>query len=142
MIRPTPTNIAEQLDLDEARRATVYPDSRGYMTVGVGINLEDPGLYPEEIDFLRDNRIRRNNDALRALYPWMFQLDLARLGVFQNMCYNMGILRFSGFKKMIAAAEARDWPTVQKEMQASEWYPQVKDRAKRLCQQIITGQWQ
>jgi lysozyme len=47
-----------QLRVDEAVRAKLYKDSVGKWTIGVGRNLDDVGLRPDEIDYLLDNDVR------------------------------------------------------------------------------------
>lgn len=53
-----------------------------------------------------------------------------------NMCFNLGFVRFSKFKKMIKAVENQDYKKVAKEMVDSKWYGQVGNRAKRLVKRV------
>jgi lysozyme len=48
------------------------------------------------------------------------------------MMFNLGLPRFSRFKKMIRAIELGDWQSAADEMIDSKWYQQVTARARRL----------
>jgi lysozyme len=52
--------------------------------------------------------------------------------VIANMMFNLGLPRFSRFKKMIRAIELGDWQSAADEMIDSKWYQQVTARARRL----------
>ena len=52
--------------------------------------------------------------------------------VVANMMFNLGLPRFSRFKKMIRAIELGDWQSAADEMIDSKWYQQVTARARRL----------
>ena len=52
--------------------------------------------------------------------------------VVANMMFNLGLPRFSKFKKMIRAIELGDWQSAADEMIDSKWYQQVTARARRL----------
>jgi lysozyme len=142
----TPTNLAEQLERDEERRASVYPDPLGYWTIGVGICVDARkgcGLADEEIDFLRDNRIRKNTAALSAQFPWTDALDEVRRGALLNMVFQMGLHGLGEFRVFLAKLEAGDLAGAAEAMLDSTWAKvQSPARAKRLSQQILTGVWQ
>jgi lysozyme len=55
------------------------------------------------------------------------------------MCFNLGIARLRGFKKMLAAMQAGDVETAAKEMLDSTWAKQVGARAHRLAAQWRAG---
>lgn len=69
-------------------------------------------------------------------------LDDARLDVLINMCFNLGIYRLLGFKKMLAALERRDYIQASIEMMDSRWAKQVGGRAVELSVQMQTGMYQ
>ena len=53
--------------------------------------------------------------------------------VLAEMAYNLGRPRLSGFKRMIAAIEEKDWIKAAAEMLNSRWAGQVKNRARYLA---------
>ena len=126
------------LEQQEGFRRKPYRDSRGFLTIGFGANL-DAGITREQARALMQCQLDANEQALLA-FPWFAALDPVRRGGVENMCYNLGIERFLGFHDMIAAIEAKDWPEAARQMRASVWAVQVGDRAKVLATIMETGE--
>jgi lysozyme len=139
--RMAPVNLIEQLRRDEGVRTTVYLDSVGIPTIGVGRNLRDVGLSDSEVDFLLANDIQRAEDGLSG-FAWYQGLDEVRKAAVTNMAFNLGVSGLLHFPHFIAALAKQDWTTAAAEMANSAWAGQVGARAKRLEQQILTGEWQ
>lgn len=95
-----------------------------------------------QIDSGLASDIAKHDAPLYANAPWVHSLDDARLGVLRNMSFNMGWKRLSGFKNMLAAAQAGLWNTASAQMLDSAWARQVGDRAQRLAKQMLDGIWQ
>jgi lysozyme len=131
--------LREQLIRDEGRRLKPYRDTLGILTIGVGRNLDDVGLFPDEVDLMLDNDIRVRRASL-GRFEWFVALDEVRQGVLINMSF-MGIPRLLAFYKMIAALEVQDYERAATEMLDSKWAGQVHARADRLAQQMRSGQW-
>jgi len=137
--------IQEQLTRDEELRLYVYPDSLGYWTIGVGRCVDKrkgEGLTKDEAVYLLTNDIVRVKAEVIQHFPWSAQLDDARIGVLLNMTFNMGVDGVGKFHQMLAHMQAGEWPAASQEMLNSLWAKQVGDRAKRLAQQMVTGEWQ
>jgi lysozyme len=134
--------IVDQLKRDERVCAKPYRDTVGKLTIGVGRNLDDVGLSPDEIELLLRNDIERSRRDLFTHLPWVVGLDDARRGVLLNMCFNMGVHGLCEFRHMLTAVQAGDYETAAKEMAASLWAKQTGARADRLEIQMRTGQWQ
>ena len=77
-------------------------------------------------------------DLDRAL-PWWRELDGVRQRVLVNMGFNLGLTRLLKFKKFLAALEKKDYETAAIEMMDSRWAVQVKGRANRLRDKILSG---
>jgi lysozyme len=151
------TCIKDQLIRDEGVRLQKYPDSRGFWTIGVGHNLDAKPLpfdisngitFAQAAQILGDADRDRGDDLgdvsfqLFADLPWLKDLDQVRQGVFLNMGFNMGVGGILEFHHDLADTQAGDYAKAAADMKASAWYPQVGDRARRLCLQMITGVWQ
>lgn len=147
-------NLEDQIKRDEGNIAYAYDDAdgkavspnkplKGYITVGVGINIDKRGggLLPEEIDFLLKNRIRLAREELIRAQPWIERLDPVRQAVLINMTFNMGLARLSGFVNTLKAAARSDWEATAAHMLDSLWAVQVGPRATRLAEQMRTGEW-
>jgi lysozyme len=118
-----------------------YVDTAGKPTIGYGHNLEAKGLTQQQADSLLDSDI---DDAIRQLaarFPWIEQLDAARVGVLVNMCFNLGIDGVAGFTQTLSALKNGDYDRAAVLMLESKWAEQVGNRALRLARQIETGQW-
>ena len=122
-----------------------YKDSLGYLTIGVGRNLEHNGITQAEAMAMLEHDMAVAEMALRKEYPVLFQtehLDDVRRDAIVNLCFNMGIVRLSGFKKMIAALDERDWARAAKEAKSSRWATQVQpERVKDICYMIEFGKY-
>lgn len=147
----TPENLAQlqiELRTDEAVRYTVYFDSNGIPTTGVGHNLRAKPLpngwtYPlndVQVTTLLLNDVQE--DAVAPLdkhLPWWAQMDAVRQRVIANMCFNMGINELLTFHNTLAAMQSGDYAAAEAGMKASAWYGQVGQRAVRLCHMMLTG---
>lgn len=115
-----------------------YIDTVGELTIGWGRNLDDNGLSKEEADFLFDNDFNRCERELGA-YAWYTDQPEGVKGALMNMCFNLGLPRLLGFKRMIAALEAKNYNLVAKEALDSKWATQVGDRAKDVAVMLREG---
>lgn len=116
----------------EGLRLKPYRCSKGKLTIGVGRNIEDNGITENEALHLLDNDISRVTKELKR-YHWYEWLPEQKKAVLIDMCFNLGLSRFKGFKKMIKAIEDRDYYRAAEEMLDSRWAGQVGDRATELA---------
>lgn len=136
------SSLVEQLYRDEGCRLTPYRDSVGKLTIGVGRNLDDVGIRPDEAMILLQNDLQRAQaDVLREL-PWAYNLDLIRRAALTNMAFNMGIAGLLQFKHLLASMQAGKWEDAADAALNSKWAQQVGARASRLAEQIRSGKWQ
>lgn len=137
--------LTAQLRRDEGTKATAYQDHLGYWTIGVGrlIDSRKPGagLRPDEIDYLLRNDINDRVQALTKALPWFDRLDEARRGVLINMAFQLGTAGLLGFKSTLALIAAGKYAEAAEQMLKSKWATQTPARAKRLAEQMKTGEW-
>ena len=138
--------LRAQLEDDEGRRECVYQDSEGYWTIGIGrlvdARVPGAGLRPAEIDMLFENDVISRELELAKLFPWVMKLDDARKAAVTNMSFQLGMPRFSGFKRMLAALRDERWAEAETHALDSLWARQTPKRAKRVARQLATGEWQ
>ena len=132
-------NIEEQLLLHEGLRLKPYRCPAGFITIGVGRNLETKGLSEEEALFLLRNDIAEVTEKLERL-GWFVALDPVRQKVIVDMAFNLGVAGLLSFKRMIQALNCYDYDTAADEMINSKWYRQVGERSKRLVKMMRTGE--
>ena len=131
--------VRAQLRIDEDVRAKPYRDTVGKLTIGVGRNLDDVGLHPDEIALMLDNDIVAAELTARVLFPSFDGLSVNRRAVLVNMAFNLGQARLSGFGNMRAAVAAGEFYRAAEEMLDSKWAQQVGIRAQRLALQMREG---
>ncbi len=132
--------LRAQLVAHEGKKSKVYKDSLGIETIGVGRNLRDKGLSDDEILYLLDNDINECLTDLKDFLPYFEDLDNTRQHVLLDMRFNLGPTRFRGFKNMLKAVKESRFKDASDAMLVSKWAKQVKGRAKRLAQMMLTGQ--
>ena len=127
-------NIEQELIEEEGLSLEPYEDSLGNLTIGVGhliksdcgvITLEYAGkLLAEDIKIAKDE-CRKNIKVFG-------ELDEVRQYVLVDMCFNLGIRKLLGFKKMLLALENKNFVVASAEMKNSLWHKQVGVRAIKL----------
>ena len=141
---------------------TVYEDSLGIETIGIGRNLKDRGISPEELEYMdipnmaivytngiseADARYLAMNDIkiveneLCQVHPCVKDLDAVRQLILMDMAFNMGVPRLCKFKKMWNAIHENNFDAASIEMMDSRWARQVKSRAKKLSDAMKSGEF-
>jgi lysozyme len=149
----TRLHVNAMLERDEGRRDRPYLDccgkpwrscvcvDKGYLTIGVGYNLDAHPLDEDVIDLLRDKTVAQAERDLLAALPWATGLPAPRFAVLLDMTFNLGIHGLLGFHTFLAAVEAGQWEQAGDAMRDSKWATQVGARATRLERQMIRGDW-
>lgn len=140
-LKLTPEEIAEY-ERDEGFRRSVYQDSLGYWTIGIGRMVDKRkggGITRDEAVYLLTNDLKRTDAELDKAYPWWRSMSGPRQAVLRNMCFNMGLATLSQFKNTLAAMKAGNYRKAAAGMLASKWAGQVGARAVRLAKIMETG---
>ena len=124
--------VRQMLIKDEGLRLKPYRCTAGKLTIGVGRNIEDKGISEKEAVFLLGNDISECVDDLNSLFNDFLQLPEDIQHVLINMRFQLGPKGFRGFRMMINAVKAADWPEMIRQMKDSSWYVQTPNRANRL----------
>lgn len=136
-------DLYERLVRSEGWKNKPYTDTVGKLTIGVGFNLTDVGLYDNEIEFILKNRIKLVREYLQTV-PIYLGLDPVRQGVLEDMCFNLGPEPFDGdgFKDwpiFMSQLQKKDWKGAATNMRSTKWAKQVGNRAKKLARIMETG---
>jgi len=131
--------LIEELKRDEGVELRPYKCSAGFLTLGVGRNIEERGITMDESDYLLANDITICEEEATRVFKWYNTLSDVRQRVILNMIFNLGLTKLLNFKKFLAAMEAEDWEEAGKQMLDSRWAKQVGNRADRLEQMIVNG---
>lgn len=142
---PKVSKFLEMLEYDEGRIPYAYPDSRGFLTIGVGCLIDKRkggGLDDVEIDFLRDRRIAKKTAEVKKELPWFDWLNEARQAVILSMAFQLGTDGLMGFVNTLKAVEEARWKDAANGMRKSLWAQQTPGRVNRLANQMESGEWQ
>ena len=122
----------------EGLRLKAYKDTVGITTIGYGRNLEGNGISLKEAEYLFNNDIERCLKDLNNHTFYTIQSQGVKDALL-NMCFNLGINRLLGFKKMVAALQEKNFTLAAKEALNSKWAEQVGERAKDIALMIRQG---
>lgn len=151
--------LVDELVRDEGLRLKAYRCTGGYMTIGVGRNLDMVGISEAEqrsLGITRETCLRAGITRLQAQtllindiervereldrnLAWWRDLSDARQRVLINMCFNLGVRGLLEFRRMLRAAHAGHYEVAASEMGRSLWARQVGRRCKRLQAMMRTG---
>lgn len=155
--------IQEQLRIDEGYKLTIYKDTEGFYTVGIGHLIKrDSTISKVQAIALLDKELNRSTQgsitASEASYLFSKDLvkvqkgiasssfgavykglDEVRQSAIENMVFQLGTAGVSAFKKMWAAISKQDYETAYKEGLDSKWFKQTPNRSKRIMQTLRTG---
>jgi len=156
------SHFLDKLIEHEGMVLTVYQDTLGIDTIGIGRNLKDRGISKEELDYLdipsmevvyehgiseADARYLALNDIaiveneLCRVHSCVEDLDGVRQLILMDMAFNMGVPRLCKFKKMWNAIHEQSWEAASREMLDSRWARQVGRRATILSNAMKTGEF-
>lgn len=137
---PDPELIAA-LKQDEGLRLNAYKDTVGVWTVGYGHAHVAPNTVwnqgKAEAQLIED--VKEHNTKLLKALPWVTDLDRVRRNVLFNMAFNLGVDGLLGFKNTLEAVRTGRYNQAASGMLNSKWAKQVKGRAVRLAQEMLTG---
>jgi lysozyme len=146
--------LKHQLELHEGKQLEAYICPGGYLTVGVGRNVEANPVIDEigrdivsigdmvshdEAMLLLENDIRRCEEEVRRDISCFDSLSDVRQHVLIDMAFNMGTAGLLKFNNMLTALEQENYLKASAEMMDSRWARQVKTRADRLSEMMATG---
>ena len=149
--------IISELELDEGVRLSPYRCTAGFLTIGVGRNLDTNKLTAEELafvghncrtkpitkeqsDYLLKNDIEKVCADLMKFLPWWTYLGDVRKRVLVNMAFNLGTEGLLKFENTLALIRSGSYAQAAAEMVKSKWAKQVGKRADRLANMMKTGE--
>jgi lysozyme len=131
-------NLEAWLKKCEGYNPKPYLDTVGKLTIGWGRCLDSVGISIDEAQLMLDNDIKTATKELEKHSWYLTQPENVKTALI-NMCFNMGISRLLGFKRMIAALISKDYTKASLEALNSKWANQVGDRARDVALMIRQG---
>ena len=135
-------NIQAEMIKDEGLSLSVYYDSKGYPTIGVGHKLKSPcdDITLEYAGILLAEDLKLARQAVMRNVPCFGELCEERQFVLINMCFQLGPSGLLGFKKMLLALNNKAYSVAASEMLDSKWARKDSPkRAKRLAKIMEAG---
>ena len=148
--------LYEQIALHEGVEPSVYKDTKGKRTIGIGFNLDEPSnrkkaeavglnvqdmlsgrtLSDKEIKMLYNESIKQAANDANAFLPRAGRQPPVVQKVLIDMAFNLGLTKLNKFEKMREALLEGDYNKAANEMIDSKWYNQVGNRSKRLVKMM------
>ncbi len=150
--------VLKELALEEGIRYTTYRCTAGYLTIGIGHNLDaepidhligrklslNPRLTKSELILVFNHDVEKVKRQLDQHLPWWRGCPSFAQYVLISLCFNMGIgglvrrnppkyngLR--GFVNTLKRFEAHDWNGAARGLENAKWYRQVGNRGPKIC---------
>ncbi len=139
------TRILEQLEAEEGFVGHAYADSLGFTTIGIGRLIDKRrggGITRDEGLYLLGNDVRRITHDLVMRFRWFDALNAPRQAVLVGMALQMGLHGLLGFQRTLLLIEAQQFDKAADAMLQSKWADQTPGRARRMAEQMRTGEWQ
>lgn len=139
-----PTDTAKRIEEEEGRIRWVYPDSEGFLSIGIGTLVDkrrNGGLRDAEIDFIFANRLNECAVELTKVFPWFTGMSEVRQGALTSMAFQLGIDGLLKFTHFLAFMASGAWDDAANACLDSKWAKQTPARAKRISEEFRTGVW-
>jgi len=132
--------LREQLIRHEGLRLKPYRCPAGYLTIGVGRNLEGKGICADEAMALLERDLDECEQDLQLRLPVYRDLSPVRQRALIDMRFQLGSRGFFGFKRMLNALNRHDYESAAQHGFASKWArTDSPQRAQRVLTMLETG---
>lgn len=134
--------VADYIADNEGEVLHAYRDSRGYLTIGIGICIDKNagcGITQDESRYLFHNRLAPLAGQLADQIDGWHTLDDARQMALTDMAYQLGISGLLKFHHMLDALVYGHWQAAHDQCLASAYAEQTPGRAKRNAEIFKTG---
>ncbi|TXG75804.1 hypothetical protein E6Q11_06585 [Candidatus Dojkabacteria bacterium] len=131
--------LLDMLIIDEGYRQKPYRCTEGFLTIGIGFNI-DAGMDLELAKIIAKYFIDKRQAELTKALPWFKELDENRKIALLNMAFQMGSAGLLKFQRTLKAIEEKRYKDAASHMLDSLWARQTPLRARRIAKIIETGQ--
>lgn len=128
------------LEYDEGRRKKAYRCTAGYLTIGVGHNLDANGLPDHIIDLLLEHSMEVATRDLDTVLPNWTSADPIRRAALLNWSFQLGASRMRQFKNTLPYLSRQRWTKAADNLRLSKWATRDSpERAARVIHMIEFG---
>ena len=135
----SPGLLRAELIRDEGLRLKPYRCTEGFLTIGVGRNLDANGISEATARQMLDEDIADREAGLDRNAPWWRSLSDARQRALVNMAFQLGVTGLMEFKNTLAALQIGSYERAYREALDSEWAKQTPERAERVARMLREG---
>ena len=129
-------SLIENVKESEGFRSRVYKCTQGYDTIGYGFAIKDLELSEEVSEIILKEKLDKLKEGVDRNFKWVKNMPEKGQDVIYEMCYQLGIVGFSKFKRTISLLQLQDYSGASREMLNSKWARQTPNRAKKLSEEI------
>ena len=129
-------SLIENVKISEGFRSRVYKCTEGYDTIGYGFAIKDLELSEEVSEIILKEKLDKLKEGVNRNFKWVKNMPVKGQDVVYEMCYQLGIVGFSKFKRTISYLQLKDYSGASREMLDSKWAKQTPNRAKKLSEEI------
>lgn len=138
--------VEDLIELNEGRRHSLYQDTTGNWTIGIGHNLSAKPLSDAAVNFIFQEDLKDAQNDLHNYFPWVSELDEVRYAALLDMCFNMGIGNklkgLRSFTTTMPLIQQREFKQAADNIRNSRSYgKKLPVRANRNAKMIETGEW-
>ena len=128
--------ILQSIRENEGFRLRTYLDSLDFPTIGYGFRIKDLIMPKSAAEIILRHKVFEIIKKIEKRFDWFEVMPDPVQEVIIEMCYQLGLEGFAGFKKTIQYFKKRDWLKAADEMLDSEWAKQTPARANQLSQRV------
>ncbi len=130
----------KQIEINhEGIKLKPYRCPAGKLTIGVGRNLDDCGIRPDEAEMMLENDLRKSYQDLLTIFPEFQTYSLNRQHALIDMRFQLGFTGFIQFRQMIKAVKSGDWEEASKQAFDSDYAKEVPARAAWVSANLLEG---
>lgn len=133
---PLPDSVLETLKQQEGFSATVYHDSRGFLTIGYGTNLHK-GITEKEAALLLEERLRDVQKLLTREWPPFESMPHKIQAVLLNMAYQLGVHGLLHFEEMLGALLVGQYERAAQHALNSKWAEETPTRVQNVIDTFL-----
>lgn len=132
--------LTQSIKLNEGLRLLPYTDTTGHLSIGYGRALSVKGISLDEANIMLDNDLQEViNEAQKQTWWLSVSNNDARMRACAEMCFNLGVGGFNGFKNAVQCLMKMDYAGAANNFMDSLWAKQLPARVSKLTQMIETG---
>ena len=127
------SDLLKSIENHEGFVGTVYKDSLGFETIGIGIKLP---LTKFEARMILESRLNAMIEEIKQKEPFYNKLPEKVKDIISEMAYQLGVNGVLNFRKMWIALKLENYVKASEEGLDSLWHTQTPRRAEELMYRL------